>query len=115
MKTNEIELNLAQIATIALSSKKVWNSKKLTEVWIKTIVLEWARGAGKSTILGWFVKEAVKQMPRATGIIVGETYQQMLSRTLPSTKAGLEMFGIYEGIDYVVGKCGKSLGFDMPF
>jgi hypothetical protein len=29
----------------------------------KTIVLEWARGAGKSTILGWFVKEAVKQMP----------------------------------------------------
>jgi hypothetical protein len=30
--------------------------------------------------------------------------QQMLSRTLPSTKAGLDMFGIYEGIDYVVGK-----------
>jgi hypothetical protein len=39
----------------------------------------------------------------------------MLSRTLPSTKAGLDMFGIYEGIDYVVGKCGKSLGFTMPF
>jgi hypothetical protein len=60
-------------------------------------------------------KEAVKQMPRATGVLVGETYQQMLSRTLPSTKAGLDMFGIYEGIDYVVGKCGKSLGFTMPF
>jgi hypothetical protein len=41
-------------------------------------------------------------MPRATGVLVGETYQQMLSRTLPSTKAGLDMFGIYEGIDYVV-------------
>jgi hypothetical protein len=53
-------------------------------------------------------------MPRATGVLVGETYQQMLSRTLPSTKAGLDMFGIYEGIDYVVGK-GKSLGFTMPF
>jgi hypothetical protein len=37
------------------------------------------------------------------------TYQQMLSRTLPSTKAGLDMFGIYEGIDYVVGKCGSHL------
>jgi hypothetical protein len=36
-----------------------------------------------------------------TGVLVGETYQQMLSRTLPSTKAGLDM--VYEGIDYVVG------------
>jgi hypothetical protein len=53
----------------------------------------------------WLVCKAVKQMPRATGVLVGETYQQMLSRTLPSTKAGLDMFGIYEGIDYVVGKC----------
>jgi hypothetical protein len=112
---NEIELNLAQMAVIHASSKKVKNPYTLVECWIKTIVLEWARGTGKSTVLGWFVKEAVKQMPRATGIIVGETYQQMLSRTLPSTKAGLEMFGIYEGIDYVVGKCGKSLGYDMPF
>lgn len=115
MKINEIELNLAQITTIHLSSKKVLNKLTGLLVFIKTIVLEWARGAGKSTILGWYVKEAVKQMPRATGIIVGETYAQILSRTLPSTKAGLEMFGIYEDIDYVVGKCGKSLGFEMPF
>jgi hypothetical protein len=114
-KTNEIELNLAQISVIHASSKQVFDPVKLVWLWIKTIVLEWARGTGKSTILGWFVKEAVKQMPKASGIIVGETYQQMLSRTLPSTKAGLDMFGIYEGIDYVVGKCGKSLGFDMPF
>ena len=114
-KSNEIELNEAQLATIFLSSKKVKNPYTLVELWIKTIVLEWARGSGKSTILGWYIKEAVKQMPKATGIIVGETYQQILSRTLPSTKAGLDMFGIYEGIDYVVGKCGKSLGFEMPF
>jgi hypothetical protein len=115
MKNNEIELNLAQIVTIAKASKKVMNLITLVEMYIKTIVLEWARGSGKSTILGWFVKEAVMQMPKATGIIVGETYQQILSRTLPSTKAGLAMFGIYEDIDYVVGKCGKSLGFEMPF
>jgi len=114
-KNNEIELNLAQISTISITSKKVFNPKINLWVWIKTIVLEWARGSGKSTILGWFVKEAVKQMPRATGVIVCETYQQALSRTLPSTKAGLEMFGIYEGIDYVVGKCGRSLGYEMPF
>jgi hypothetical protein len=114
-KKNEIELNIAQISVIHASSQKVFNPIDLVWVWIKTIVLEWARGTGKSTVLGWFVKEAVKQMPKASGIIVGDTFQQILSRTLPSTKAGLEMFGIYEGIDYVVGKCGKSLGFEMPF
>jgi hypothetical protein len=114
-KSNEIELNLAQISVIHASSKQVFNKKKLLWVWIKTIVLEWARGTGKSTILAWFVKEAVKQMPKATGILVAETFQQALSKTWPSTKDGLKMFGIYQDIDYVVGKSGKSLGFDMPF
>lgn len=115
IKQNQIELNLPQFTAIYKSGQKVWNPKKLIHQFIKTIVLEWARGTGKSTILGWFVKEAVKQMPRATGIIVGETYSQILSRTLPSTKEGLAMFGLYEDIDYVVGRCGKSLGFEMPF
>lgn len=82
---------------------------------INRLYLEWGRGTGKSTILGWCVKEAVYQLPRATGILVGQTYTQILSRTLPSTKEGLEMFGLYEDVDYVVGKCGKSLGFEMPF
>jgi len=54
-------------------------------------------------------------MPRSTGIIVGETFVQIKSRTLPSTKQGLEMFGLYEDIDYVVGRCGKKEGFAMPF
>lgn len=111
----QVTLNLPQVTAIYKANKKVWNPIKLVEVYIKTIILEWARGTGKSTILGWFIKEAVKQMPRATGILVGETYSQILSRTLPSTKQGLEMFGLYEDIDYVVGKCGKSLGFEMPF
>ncbi len=79
------------------------------------INIEAGRGTGKSTILGWFMKEAVRQMPRATGVLVGETYVQIKSRTLPSTKEGLEMFGLFEGYDYVVGRCGKSLGFEMPF
>lgn len=82
---------------------------------IKYLFLEWARGTGKSTILGWIIKEAAIQLPRATGILVGQTYMRMLSLTLPSTKEGLEMFGFYEGIDYVVGKHGKKLGFEMPY
>lgn len=81
----------------------------------KHISIEAGRGTGKSTIIGWFVKEAVIQMPRATGVLVGATFVQIKSRTLPATKEGLEMFGLYENIDYVVGKNGYSLGFELPF
>lgn len=100
-----VKLNAAQL--LAIEVNRV--AKK------KFIYLEMGRGAGKSTILGWYVKEAVRQMPRATGVIVCETYKQALERTLPSTKEGLEMFGIFEGYDYVVGKSGERLGFEMPF
>jgi len=82
---------------------------------IKNITIEAARGSGKSTVLGKVLQTCVKEMPRSTGIIVGETFVQIKSRTLPSTKQGLEMFGLFEDIDYVVGRCGKSLGFEMPF
>ena len=81
---------------------------------VKNICIEAGRGTGKSTILGWFVKEAVRQMPRATGVLVGATFVQIKSRTFPSTKEGLEMFGLEE-VDYVVGRSGKSLGYRMPF
>lgn len=82
---------------------------------VKNIFIEAGRGVGKSTILAWFMHEAQRQMPRATGVLVGETYIQIKSRTLPSTKEGLEMLGYYENIDYVVGKSGQSLGYEMPF
>lgn len=65
--------------------------------------LEWGRGGGKSTILGLRVKEIVKQMPRSKTGIVGATYQQLLTRTLPSTIEGLELLGFYKDIHYYVG------------
>lgn len=105
MPIRNIELNLMQASAIIANTKKK----------IPNITIEAARGTGKSTILGWFVKEAVKQLPRSTGILVGETFVQIKTRTLPSTKEGMEMFGMYENIDYVVGKCGKDLGFELPF
>lgn len=80
----------------------------------RKIYLEWGRGSGKTTILGWILKELVKQMPRACFTLVGETYTQILGTTLKSAKAGLEMFGIYEDIDYVVGRSGKKHGYEMP-
>ncbi len=82
----------------------------------KQVFCEWGRGTGKSTALGWAIREFVSQMPRASFFLVGETYQQILSRTLPSTKEGLEMFGLYEGVDYVVGtRAGKKMGYNLPF
>ncbi|WP_228448865.1 hypothetical protein [Chryseobacterium mulctrae] len=101
----DIELNLMQVAVdFAINTIKIPN-----------ITVKAARGTGKSTILGDAIKTAVKWLPRSTGVIVGETFVQIKTRTLPSTKEGMEMFGLYEGIDYVVGKCGKDLGFEMPF
>ena len=100
-----VELNLMQASAVLANQK----------LKIPNITIEAARGTGKSTVIGWFIKEAVKQMPRSTGIVVGETFVQIKSRTLPSTKEGMEMWGLYEGIDYVVGRCGKELGFEMPF
>lgn len=101
----KLELNLMQMTAILANQR----------YGIKNINIEAGRGSGKSTVLGWFLKEAVRQMPRSTGVVVGETFVQIKTRTLPSTKEGLEMFGLFEGIDYVVGKCGLSMGFEMPF
>lgn len=104
-KAKEIKLNLMQAAVV----------KAITQYKIPNITVKAGRGAGKSFILGYALSMAVINMPRSTGVIVGETFVQIKSRTLPSTKEGLEKMGFFEGIDYVVGKSGKSLGFNMPF
>lgn len=97
----DVELTIPQLAAVLSTQAKKF--------------FEWGRGSGKSFILGYFMKEMVKQMPRASFALVGVTYSQILSRTLPSTKEGLEMFNLFEDVDYVVGRCGKSLGYAMPF
>lgn len=66
--------------------------------------LEWGRGGGKSTVIAWRIKEIVKYMPRAKVGIVGSTYQQLLTRTLPSTIEGLELLGFIKDQHYFVGK-----------
>lgn len=100
----EVVLNAAQLAAVLAVTKL--NKTK--------IYLEWGRGTGKSFILAFFMKMMVKQMPGASFALVGSTYQQILSRTLPSTKKGLAALGIYEGYDYLVGKNGAKYGFKEP-
>ena len=60
--------------------------------------LEAGRGWGKSTILGKKMRDFVVNLPRTTIALVGVTYSQILSKTLPSTIEGLEMFGCIIGI-----------------
>jgi hypothetical protein len=103
-KYREVVLNAAQLAAyVAVAFLKK-----------KKIFLEWARGTGKSFIISYFMREMVIQMPRGAFALVGSSYQQILSRTLPSTKKGMEVLGLYENIDYVVGKNGAKLGFTAP-
>lgn len=78
--------------------------------------IEGGRGSGKTTLLGLDTQELVRQMPRASFAFVGNTYSQILSRILPALKEGLELFGLYENHDYVVGSmAGKKMGFKLPF
>lgn len=98
----QIRLNPAQY--VAILSKQL----------IKMLIF--GRGSGKSTLLAWFMIQMVRYMPGATFVLVGNTYSQILSTTLKATKAGLALFGYYEGLDYVVGtRAGKKMGYKLPF
>ncbi len=99
---NKIQLNFPQLLTIIATQKH----KRL----------EWGRGTGKSTILAWFIKEMCYQMPRATFTLVGETYGQILTRTLPSTISALEMLGYHKDHHYWIGRRPPaSWKIDEPF
>lgn len=98
----KVELNAMQLAAYLAPQKQKY--------------LEVGRGGGKTTFQGLHITALAKQMPRASFALVGSTYSQILSRFLPSIKEGLELFGIYEGVDYVVGTmAGKKMGYAMPF
>lgn len=102
MRVKKVILNIAQILAAMAPQKQKF--------------LEWGRGTGKTTFFGYDTISLVKQMPRASFAFVGSTYSQILSRFMPAIKDGLELFGVYEGVDYVVGSmAGKKMGFQMPF
>ena len=76
---------------------------------------EGGRGSGKTTLLGKRLRDIAVFLPRSSNALVGSTYTQILTRTLPSAIEGLEMFGLYPDVDFVVGTCGKKRGFEMPY
>lgn len=76
----------------------------LTMAQYKETYFEGGRGIGKSTIIAWRIKDIVEQMPRSKCGIVCSTFQQALTRTLPSTLEGLELLGFKKDLHFWVGK-----------
>lgn len=82
----------------------------------KNIYLEGGRGLGKSYIVSTRIKDIVEQMPRSKCAIVGRTYEQLLTRTLPSTLKGLKQLGFIQNLHYFVGTAPpKKWKFGTPY
>lgn len=80
-----------------------------------TSVIAGGRRLGKSHgFAAPFVLRNTQQMPRSTGGIVGSTYQQLLSRTLPGTLQALESFGYKRDVHYFIGQKPKNDDFAHP-
>lgn len=94
MAIKKIELNLAQMAL--LKAKQQYK------------VFEGGRGIGKSTIIAKEMIDVVESMPRSLNVLVGASYMQILTRTLPSTIHGLELFGYKKGVHFTVGEKGPK-------
>jgi len=79
-------------------------------------VTQVGRGGGKSTGAAIDIKNVVYDMPRSKNFILGETYQQILTRTLPSTIKALEMLGFYKDLHYFVGRLPpKNWKWNSPY
>ena len=87
---NQFSLNRAQTRAIINYST------------INRIIL--SRGTGKTTLLAFIMKEAGRTMPRSTSGIVGRTFLQILTRTLPGIMKGFDQLNLKHGVDYVVGE-----------
>jgi len=75
----------------------------------KSQVDVWGRGTGKSFIIGWKVNLINRLLKRAITSITGQTFGQLLTRTLPSTFKLLEQLGYLKyspdtGGHYVIGQ-----------
>lgn len=74
----------------------------------------WGRATGKSSLIAWLMHLVVQYLPRSAWALCGQTYQQILTRTLPSTIASLERIGYIQGIHYVIG-VKPPAGWPLPF
>jgi hypothetical protein len=93
MKTNpirELSLNKPQLRSLFYKAR--------------VQVDRWSRGTGKSFNHGNRIKGIVGEMPRSKNAIEGETFEQVLTKTLPGVVESLEKLGYYEGVHYVLNR-----------
>lgn len=67
-------------------------------------VIQCGRGGGKSTGAAIDIKNTVYDMPRSKNFILTGTFQQALTRTLPSTIKSLEMMGFVQDLHFFTGR-----------
>jgi len=71
----------------------------------KELYANMGRGLGKSTeIIAHLTANRVQDMPKAGFLIMGRTYKQILTKTLPATVDGWSKRGLIEGVHYVIGE-----------
>lgn len=69
----------------------------------------WARGTGKSDgRIAMRINRCIQAMPLSMGAMVARSYQQILTRTLPSTIRGLSRLGLVYERDFVVRQRGPK-------
>lgn len=84
--------------------------------WQRIRVVQVGRGGGKSTGAAIDMKNVIYDMPRSKNYVLSETYQQALTRTLPSTIKALEMIGFYKDLHYFVCRLPpKSWKWQLPY
>lgn len=62
------------------------------------------RGGGKSTGAAIDIKTIVYDMPRSKNFILGATYKDILTKTLPSTIKALRLLGFEKDLHYFIGR-----------
>lgn len=88
-KVNQIYYNRPQLHSLLVNANEEYH------------VL--GRGTGKTTgILARKVRDNVLTMPGSSGICVGESYIQILTRTLPALVTGLRMLGLKPDLHFFV-------------
>ena len=65
-------------------------------------------GTGKTTVMGTESYMDVIELPHASQFFLGNTFAQVLNKTLPAVIKIWEKFGLQEGVHFVVGKTPPS-------
>lgn len=100
----KIKLNRPQLMFFTL----LWANK------LKSATTIASRGSGKSFLIAILIDYINRNMPRSNWAIQGESYQQILTRTLPATCEGLDLLGYKRDVNYWIGRR-PPIGPDMPF